>query len=243
MPATNGDAAMITLYAFGPAFGLPDPSPFVVKTMVLLHMAGLPYRTDTKGLGKAPKGKLAYIRDGEDVVANSTFIRLQLLERRYSVDFDEGLTPAERGVAWAVEKLLEDHAYWLMMHARWMDDENFARGPAKFFEAAAAQSGEFLSGDDPATNTHALQHRDGRYTEAERVALAGRALASVSAIFGDKPYLMGERPCGADATLFAFAWGALCPVFDTEIRAKAEAHANLKHYCERLRRQYFPDEI
>ncbi len=28
---------MITLYGFGPAFGLPDPSPFVIKVEVLLR--------------------------------------------------------------------------------------------------------------------------------------------------------------------------------------------------------------
>jgi len=37
---------MITLYSFGPGFGLPDPSPFVTKAEVLLKMAELPYRTD-----------------------------------------------------------------------------------------------------------------------------------------------------------------------------------------------------
>ena len=63
---------MITLYTFGPAFGLPDPSPFVTKAEVLLKMAGLPYRMDTKGFRKAPKGKLPYIRDGEDIIADST---------------------------------------------------------------------------------------------------------------------------------------------------------------------------
>ena len=31
---------MITLYGFGPAFGLPDPSQFVVKTEVLLKLVG-----------------------------------------------------------------------------------------------------------------------------------------------------------------------------------------------------------
>ena len=31
---------MITLYTFGPKFGLPDPSPFCMKALVLLKMAG-----------------------------------------------------------------------------------------------------------------------------------------------------------------------------------------------------------
>jgi hypothetical protein len=86
---------MITLYTFGPAFGLPDPSPFVTKAEVLLKMAGLLYRTDTKGLSKAPKGKLPYIRDGEDIVADSTFIRLHL-EKRYSIDFDTKVSRSTR---------------------------------------------------------------------------------------------------------------------------------------------------
>ena len=34
---------MITLYTFGPYFGLPDGSPFVVKAMLLLKFAGLAY--------------------------------------------------------------------------------------------------------------------------------------------------------------------------------------------------------
>ena len=45
---------MITLYVFGPAFGLPDPSPFVTKAETLLKMAALPYRTQTGGRTKAP---------------------------------------------------------------------------------------------------------------------------------------------------------------------------------------------
>jgi len=69
---------MITLYTFGPAFGLPDPSPFVMKAEVLLKMAGVPYRTDTTGFRKAPKGKLPYIEDGGEIISDSTFIRFHL---------------------------------------------------------------------------------------------------------------------------------------------------------------------
>ena len=78
---------MITLYSFGPGFGLPDPSPFVTKAEVLLKMAELPYRSDTTGFKKAPKGKLPYIDDGGEIISVSTFIRWHL-ERKYNIDFD-----------------------------------------------------------------------------------------------------------------------------------------------------------
>ena len=234
---------MITLYTFGPAFGLPDPSPFVTKAEVLLKMAGLPYRTDTKGLSKAPKGKLPYIRDGEDIIANSSFIRLHL-EKRYTIDFDKGLSQHERGVACAVEKMCEDHLYWLLVYDRWADDANFKRGPAKFFEVAPAPVRPFVKWLIRRQVRRTL-HGQGasRYTESERTMLAERAFASLSAILGDKPYLMGDQPCGADATVFAFVSGALCPVFDTGIRTTAESHTNLKDYCARLNRQYYPDQV
>jgi len=97
---------VITLHTFGPAFGLPDPSPFVTKVEVLLKMAGLPYRTDTTGLRGAPKGKLPYIDDDGERVADSTFIRWHL-ENKYRIDFEKGLSPEQRAIAWAFEKMAE----------------------------------------------------------------------------------------------------------------------------------------
>jgi glutathione S-transferase len=77
---------MITLHTFGPAFGLPDPSPFVIKTETLLKMAALPYRTNTEGFNKAPKGKLPYVDDDGQRIADSTFIRWHI-ENKYGFDF------------------------------------------------------------------------------------------------------------------------------------------------------------
>ncbi len=128
---------MITLYTFGPHFGLPDPSPFVTKAEILLKMAGLPYRADTGGFAKAPKGKLPYIDDDGKKVADSTFIRRHL-ERKYGVDFDRGLSPEQRASAWAFEKMAEDNLYWAALDSRWNDDANFARGPAVFFRKIPA---------------------------------------------------------------------------------------------------------
>jgi len=123
---------MITLYTFGPAFGLPEPSPFVTKVEVLLKMAGLPYRTDTAGFRQAPKGKLPYIDDDGERVADSTFIRWHL-ENKYRIDFEKGLSPEQRAVAWAFEKMAEDNLYWALVDARWVDDANFAKVPGYEF--------------------------------------------------------------------------------------------------------------
>src|SRR5215475_3935356 len=99
---------MITLRTFGPMFGLPDPSPFVIKADVLLKMSGVAYKTQSNGLRGAPKGKLPFIEDEGAKIADSTFIRMHL-EQKYRVDFDQDLSASEKGIAWSVEKMLEDH--------------------------------------------------------------------------------------------------------------------------------------
>ena len=129
--------AMITLNGFGPAFGLPDPSPFVTKVEVLLKMAGLEFRTAANGLRRAPKRKLPYIDDGGTIIADSTFIRWHI-EKKYGFDFHRDLPSEERAVAWAFEKMAEEHLYWAIVHSRWMDNGNFDKGPRQFFKSVPA---------------------------------------------------------------------------------------------------------
>ncbi len=38
--------------------------------------------------------------------------------------------------AWAFERMIEHHIYWAMVGARWVDSENFAKGPSHFFDGA-----------------------------------------------------------------------------------------------------------
>jgi glutathione S-transferase len=232
---------MITLYAFGPHFGLPDPSPFALKADLLLKMTGLRYETAFGGLPIAPKGKLPFIVDDGEAIADSTFIR-EHLERKYGIDFDEGLTPAEQAQAWAVERMMEDHLYWAMLHDRWMIDENFATGPARFFDGAPDGVRESLMAQARARVREALNAQGlGRHSGEEIAALAARSLGAVSALIGEGPYLMGTRPCGADATVFGMAAGVLYPAFDSPVRRAGFANANLARYCERMMEQWYPE--
>jgi hypothetical protein len=51
---------------------------------------------------------------------------------------------------------------------------------------------------------------------------------------------MGDKPCGADATAFAFAAGLLCPVFEAPSRRAAEEHPNLIAYRDRMMGEFYP---
>jgi glutathione S-transferase len=231
---------MITLYTFGPDFGLPDPSPFVTKAEILLKMARLPYRTDTGGFRGAPKGKLPYLDDDGEQVADSTFIRWHI-EKKYRFDFDRGLTSEQRAAAWAFEKMAEDQLYWALVHARWMSDTNFYKGPAHFFAKVPSPLRPLVitmvrRGLRRTIHGHGL----GRHSDAEITALATRSIAAISDYLGSKPFFMGGEPTGIDASMFAFAAGALCPLFDTPIRAAAEGHDNLKAYVGRMTARFYP---
>jgi glutathione S-transferase len=232
---------MITLYAFGPHFGLPDPSPFVTKAEVLLKMAKLPYEINLKGFRKAPKGKLPYIKDDGELIADSTFIRRHL-ETKHKIDFDRGLSAEQKAIAWAFEKLAEDHLYWVIVHARWMIDANFDQGTRRFFDVIPAPVRSLVV---PMIRRKVRNHLHsqgmGRHSRAEIEDLGMKDIDAIATFLGQKSFFMGAEPTGVDATIFAFVASALCQTFDTPVRTAAERHENLRRYVGRMTARYYPD--
>jgi glutathione S-transferase len=222
-------------------FGLPDPSPFVMKAEVLLKMAKVEYRTDTGGFSKAPKGKLPYLDDDGTIVADSTFIRWHL-EKKYRADFDRGLDPAQRATAWAFEKMIEDNLYWVIVHDRWVDDGNFSKGPCRFFDRVPAPIRPLIVPMIRRKVRGALHGQGiGRHSEEEIQALGIRSIEAIADFLGDKPFFFGANPTGLDATVFAFVAGVLCPQFNSRTRTAAEQHENLRRYVGRMTARFYPD--
>src|ERR1700758_1218176 len=232
---------MITLYGFGAGFGLPEISPFVTKTEVQLKMAGLAYRKERAMPPASPKGQLPFIEDDGVAVADSTFIRAHI-ERKYGFDFDDGLDRAERAQAGAVERMIEHHLYWALVGARWVDPENFAKGPTHFFDGAPEHLREKLREDAQfRVAENYLLSGLGRHGPDEDIDLAVRSLFALSVQLGDKPYLMGNAPCGTDATAFGALAGILTPFFDSPLRERTEKFDNLTAYVGRMMQQYYPE--
>ncbi len=231
---------MITLYRFGPFLGTPDSSPFVIKTMVLLKLAGLPYRTVQGNPLRAPKRLLPYIEDDGVVIADSGFIRAHI-EMKYKFDFDTSLSARDKAIAWATERMCEDHLYFAILESRWLDRANFRKGVGKMFGVIPfllRPIAKFML--RRANARRLIGHGLGRHSKVQIAELGIRDLNSLSALLGDKPYLMGHAPCGADATVFAFVTSILTPDLKSTMRIAAAELRNLVAYRDLMAARYFP---
>jgi glutathione S-transferase len=216
-------SSSITLYASPAGFGLPDTSPFVIKTEVQLKMAGLAYDRESTIPPQAPNGKLPFINDHDEVVSDSTLIRT-------------------RAESWAIERLLEDHLYFAMVWFRWIDPDNFAKGPAHFADGAPEADRAQLRHDMQARKAGELHaHGLGRHAPQQIAELGKRSIDALSQLLGDKLYLMRESPSGVDATAFGVLAAVLTPFFDTPLRRAAEARPNLAAYVDRMMRRFYPE--
>ncbi len=232
---------MITLYGAEPMWGLSDPSPFVVKTELLLKMAGVPYQRRWANFSKAPKGKIPYIEDDGQIIPDSTLIRFHL-EKKYGADFSGNLPSFEAGAFWAAEKMCEDHLYWINLMDRWGNPVNFERGPRHFFAKAPALMRPLIVAMVKRQVTRNMHgHGVSRYSADERRLLLERAFAALAALLEGRDFAGGDKPCGADATLYAFLASITSTYFESEAPALAARHPVLGAYLSRMKARFYPD--
>ena len=232
---------MITLFAAGAGFGLPEISPYVTKTEVQLIMAGLKYRKTRGSRETAPKGQLPWIEDAAQAIGDSTFIRAHI-EQKYNVDLDIGLTGKERAQAWAIERMIENHLGWVSAHFRFLDPANFAKGPGRWFDQTPERQRDDLRRglvDSVTGNLRAVGV--GRHLGEEVAWLGGLSLRSLDELLEDKTYLMRDsHPVGVDATAFAMLAGIMTPFFDSPLRQEAERYPRLVAYVGRMMGRFYP---
>jgi glutathione S-transferase len=151
------------------------------------------------------------------------------------------LSAEQKAVAWATERMCEDHLYFAMLEARWLDPAAFRKGVGTMFGVVPLPLRPIAKVMLRRANAARLHgHGIGRHTKADIAMLAARDIDALAAILGDKPYLMGEKPCGSDAFVFGIVTSILTPPLDNPLRAAMQKHANLVAYRDRMTRQFFP---
>jgi glutathione S-transferase len=230
---------VIIVHGFGAHFGMPDGSPFVMKTMIQLALAGLDYEHRASGVAGAPTGKVPYIEDDGETIADSTLIRGHI-ERKYNVDLDASLTSRQRAIAWSIEKMAEEHLYFALIDLRWRNDPNFEAGPAHFFDRLPALVRPLVRriGRSRMKKTLHLQGTS-RLSRAAVEENAGKDIDAIATLLGQSPYLMGDAATAVDGFIYGILANLRVPIFETELRRRIESHANLTAYVARISNRFF----
>lgn len=234
---------MIKLYGFGPGFGQPDMSPFVMKVMILLRMAAIPFEK-IDGLGnirKAPRGKFPFIEDNGRVISDSRLIRRHL-EAAHGVDFSGGYDEATLAKGLLVERVLEESSYFIALHRRWIRDDGWPVMERAAFSSMPAPlralAGPFVR---RSVRKSLMGQGTGRMSDDENDAIAAENARAVALTLADRPYLLGDRPSRSDATLLAFTLAATASAFPGGMRDAILAEHNLAAYRDRLSAEFLPE--
>ena len=232
---------MITFYGSGPNFGLPDASPFVTKVETLLRMSKLPFEKALMSFSKAPKGKIPYIEDDGQLLGD--FHPHSLAPRE---EIRDRLRPRPFGRAardrMGVREDGRRQFVWASVYFRWMVEANFRKGPVNFFKGVPAPVRPVVVSMIRRRLRKTLHGQGiGRHSPDEITAIGKRSVDAMADYLGDKPFFMGSEPAGIDATMFAFAVSAICPLFDSELQRAASGHANLRRYVGRMTARFYPE--
>jgi glutathione S-transferase len=233
---------MIILYQLARTWGIPNPSHFCVKVETYLRITKLPYEIIETLPLKAPRGKLPYILDDGRIVSDSRII-LNYLKIRYG-DLDEGiLTSEQKGIAISLQRLLEEHLYWISMATRWRYTEvNWQTNKQAIFGGLSPVARSLA-----ATlylikiNSQIKGQGIGRLTFEEMFALGQEDICCLADVLGSKPYFMGNTPTSLDATAYGILVNTLaCPI-ESPLKEYALSHQNLSAYCQRMQAEFFPE--
>lgn len=232
---------MITLHAFGSAFGITDPSPFVLKTDAFMRMAGVEFESigRVENLQKSPKGKLPFIKDGDKTIGDSFFI-LNHIKENYDITLDDGLSQEQLAQTHFVSKAIEESLYWCIVYFRWIYPKNWQVIKNTFFGKMPFPLNKFVpaiaqKGVKKAMHGHGI----GRHSEQEILTIAQSHLEALSVLIADKKYCFGDKPSSLDATVYAFLAEILLVPIESPLSDLANEHQNLVDYCHRFKTEYY----
>lgn len=234
---------MIELYKFGPAFGLRETGPFVLKTMSYMRLAGIPFsehkETDPR---KAPKKKIPFIVDEGEAIGDSTFI-IKHLKAKFGDPLSEGLSLEQLATGHALKIMLEERTYWAgMLYPRWVKTDHHKMLADKLF----SEIPRFIRMTIFRLVVKGVvksAHGQGiaRHSEVEIFELGLDDIKAIEVMLGDQDFMLGAKPAEVDATVYAFLHGMSAEVFPTPIQAHIRGSKALMAYLDRMDAKVFGD--
>jgi glutathione S-transferase len=221
-------------------WGLPSVGPFSLKLETYLKIVEIPYEVVFDATPfKGPKGKLPWIEHEGSRIGDSGFI-IEYLEQHFGCNPNAGLSAAERAIALALRRLIEEDLYWTLVYDRWMAEDNWAisrnvilgRIPTPFRQLIA-----------PVARRGVRRQLEGqgigRHSREEIHAIGIKDVGAIADFLGDKPFLMGGTATEIDAVAYGILANIMLVPIASPIKDEAMRRTNLVDFLARIRDQYF----
>ena len=237
---SNSQSSNLIVHHLAGAWGLPSVSPFCLKLDAYLRLAGVEHQSvvDATPFG-APKGKAPWIEHDGKKIGDSSFI-IDYLRERLGIDPDAALTPAERGTARALKRMLEENLYWTMVYDRWVVEPNWrifrdivlggVSAPMRRIIGPLARRG---------VKKQLHGHGIGLHSPDEIHAIGIGDAGALADYLGDKPFLMGDNPTEIDAVAYGLFANIMVPPIASPIKDYLLKRKNVADYVARFRTRFY----
>lgn len=234
---------MIALLTFPASFGAPSHSPYCVKAMCLLQMSGEAWSPEylARPAGM-PYGKLPVIRHDDALLPDSGNLQ-RFLEAR-GADFHPGLSTVQKAQARAFQRLAEENLGLGLVCERWLNDACWEKVRDVFFaDVPEAQRGAVTDEIRAQVRQGLTGHGIARMSESDRLALYDEDLSAIEAMLWEGPFLFGDAPTAADASVVPFLDMLSTLPVETALGAKVTGNARLMAYVAAGRGAMYPTKV
>jgi glutathione S-transferase len=234
-------AAPLKLFALAPIWGAPNPSPFVIKLMTWLRMAGIPYEhCILTSPPSSPTGKIPYVKLPDGTALHDSELIIAELARRHHVNLDAHLTTGERAVGHLVRRTFEEHLYFAGLYDRWITEEGYAASSRDYFAAMPLVARWILPRTlRPRMRKYLHGQGLGRHPAEVIAAKAREDLAAIAEVIGEREYMLGELS-SVDATAYGFLTSSVSNPFPSAMRDALFGQPRLVAYQARMRARFWP---
>lgn len=236
---------VLTVYGYVAAWDLPDISPYVTKLCFYLTIAKIPFEYKNENLAEldknAPYGKLPYIVDDDGTKVGDSNQIIEYLEKTKGKSLDDGLSPADKAVCLAFERMIGEHTYWSgIIEPRWRSDSGWATYIPHIVQGAEVTKA--LQGFLDAFRERILQgfmgqgmgRRDSPYV----LKLYKQDIDALSDFMGEKKYFFDDKVRTIDAMVYGMLRHFVDQPQKWEGTGYVEGKKNLAAYLERMKAEF-----
>lgn len=233
---------MLTLITFPGGFDQPSHSPFCVKTMGLLRLAGRDWVPEyVSNPAKMPLGRLPVLKTPDRLIPDSYIIQAWL--EAQGANFYPDLDERAKTQAHALIRMTEENLRLGLVHERWLNDSCWEIVRDEFFkEVPSMLRKPIANGVRKKARAGLMAHGIAQFSENDRRVRLQYDLDAIAGQLDGKPFLFGPSASAADAAIVPVLDGLLGLPVDTGVRRLVRAMPELSGYVQRGRAVLYPPD-